>query len=82
MSSVSIRQRIAGDPHPCQLVQPDEVEEVMTQFAADFGTSQIKREVTFDTTSLTPDTVLDAFLKQVRPALTARDLVLVDSANS
>ncbi len=74
-----IRQRMADDPHPYQLVQSDEVEEVMTEFAAETGTSQIKRKVTFDTTSLTSNTILGAFLKQVRPALTVRDLVFVDS---
>ena len=74
-----IKNRMHSDPHPYQLVQPTEVDEIQDEFLYEFGQANIKRKMEFDTSDLTPKTILDAFLDAVRPVLTARDLVFVDS---
>jgi|TARA_B100001750_G_C15495222_1_gene593690 hypothetical protein len=77
-----IRQRMKDDPHPYQLVQPGEVEELQEEFLHEYNHSYFRRKLEFDTTGLTPETILETFLDRVRPVLTSRDLVFLDSVRT
>ena len=68
-----------SDPHPYQLVQPNEVDEIQDEFLYEFQQANIKRKMEFDTSKLTPETILEVFLNEVRPVLTGRDLTFVDA---
>ena len=77
-----IKQRMKSDPHPYQLVQPNEIDEIQDEFLYEFQQANIKRKMEFDTSNLTPETILNTFLTEVRPVLTGRDLTFVDALNS
>ena len=77
-----IKQRMKSDPHPYQLVQPNEIDEIQDEFLYEFQQANIKRKMEFDTSNLTPETILNTFLAEVRPVLTGRDLTFVDALNS
>ena len=76
-----IRRRMKEYPHPYQLVESNEIGDIMAEFASEYGNSYIRQKVDFDTTDLTPSTILDAFLEAVRPQLDARDLIFLDSVH-
>ena len=72
--SAVIKERMKSDPHPYQLVQPDEVDEIQDEFSYEFQVSNIESKIEFDTSNLMPETILDAFLNEVRPVLTPKEM--------
>jgi hypothetical protein len=72
-----IRARMKAAPHKFPIVPPGDVEEVQAEFEKEFAASTIKRKVHLDTTGFPADEILDRFLVAVRPALSARDLLLM-----
>ena len=63
-----------SNPHKYQLVQPYEVDEIQNEFSYEFQQSKIENKIEFDTSDLTPKTILDSFLNQVRPLLTPKEM--------
>lgn len=74
-----IRQRMAYDPHPYELVKSHEIEEIMEEFLYEYNNSYFRQKLEFDTTRLTPEGILEPFLEAVRPQVDARDLIFLDS---
>ena len=69
-----IKERMESNPHKYQLVQPYEVDEIQNEFSYEFQQSKIENKIEFDTSDLTPKTILDSFLNQVRPLLTPKEM--------
>ena len=65
-----------------QTTQTNEIDEIQDEFLYEFQQANIKRKMEFDTSNLTPETILNTFLTKVRPVLTGRDLTFVDALNS
>ena len=63
-----------SNPHKYQLVQPYEVDEIQNEFSYEFQQSKIENKIEFDTSNLTPETILDSFLDKVRPVLTPKEM--------
>ena len=72
-----IRTRMKAAPHRYPIVPPEDVDDVQAEFEQEFSASTIKRKVRLDTTGFPAGEVLDRFLVAVRPALSARDLLLM-----
>ena len=68
-----IKQRMKDDPHEYPIVPESDIEEVQAAFSEEFGKSFLKRKFQIDTSDLNADTLLDAFLEQSFPHLTAAD---------
>ena len=68
-----IRERMASNPHPHSLVPSEEVQDVLDHFADEFRLSWIGRKFVIDTSDLSPEQLLGAFLKQSVPHLNASD---------
>ncbi len=68
-----IRQRMQDTPHPHQLVPSQDVEVILEAFSEQVRRSWIRRKLTIDTTDLSPDDLLDRFLKLSIPHLEPAD---------
>ncbi len=68
-----IRLRMDAAPHPHQLVPSKDVEEVLDKFDAEVRSSWIQRRFSIDTSTLTPDSLVEAFLKGSVPFLNTED---------
>lgn len=71
-----IRRRMKEAPHDYPVVPEKDVEEVLAAFQSEYRQSWIKRKFEIDTTELTPDALLDTFLKASVPHLEERDLLI------
>ena len=58
-----IQRRMVENPHPHQLVQSSDVQEILDYFENEFRISWIKKKFSLDTSNLTPDGLLEAFFK-------------------
>jgi thymidylate kinase len=70
-----IRERMRSAPHRYPIVGAAEVEEISRQFEAEYRAAWIERKLTIDTSDLTPDGLLETFLRRVVPHLSERDLL-------
>jgi hypothetical protein len=68
-----IRKRMADAPHPHSLVPAGDVEIVLNQFREEVRASWIPRKFEIDTSDLSPDQLLQAFLGGSVPHLNATD---------
>ncbi len=68
-----IKQRMKDDPHDFPLVPESDIEEVQEAFQEEFRKSFFKQKFQIDTSDLNADTLLQAFLDQSFPYLTAAD---------
>ena len=68
-----IRSRMKADPHPHQLVPSDDVDEILDRYVEEVRLSWIKRKFAIDTSKLTPESLLQAFLDRSVGYLTAAD---------
>ena len=59
----TIQRRMIESPHPHQLVQSSDVQEILDCFENEFRMSWIKKKISLDTSNLTPDELLEAFFK-------------------
>ena len=68
-----IKQRMKDDPHDFPIVPESDIEEVQAAFQEEFRKSFFKQKFQIDTSDLNADTLLDSFLSQSFPYLTAAD---------
>ncbi|NKB65424.1 MAG: hypothetical protein GKR89_00040 [Candidatus Latescibacteria bacterium] len=68
-----IRARMAAAPHPHPLVSDADVPEILDRYAEEVRQSWIQRKFAIDTSELSPQRLLDAFLEQSVPYLNERD---------
>ena len=68
-----IRARMKSDPHPYQLVPPEDVEEIQSAFVEQYLRSWIRRRFTIDTSELTPESLLQTYLDRSVGYLNAAD---------
>lgn len=59
-----IRSRMNSAPHPHSLVPSGDVEQILDRFAEEVGQSWLKRKFAIDTSNLTPESLLEAFLER------------------
>ena len=59
-----IRSRMVSTPHPHPLVPSADVEEILDRFAEEIRLSWMKRKFAIDTSNLTPESLLEAFLER------------------
>ena len=71
-----VRSRMQSDPHTYQVVQPDDVVEVLSEFEREYRQSWIARKFELDTSDLGPENLLDVFLEASNPYLNERDLLI------
>ncbi|MDP6042320.1 MAG: hypothetical protein QGG64_27470 [Candidatus Latescibacteria bacterium] len=68
-----IRERMAANLHPHSLVPSEDVPEVLDHFADEFRQSWIGRKFAIDTSDLSPEKLLETFLKESVPHLNSSD---------
>jgi hypothetical protein len=71
-----IRKRMVEDPHAYPVVPDGDVEEILTAFQSEYRLSWIKRKFEIDTSELSAEALLEAFLKASVPHLNERDLLI------
>lgn len=71
-----IRARMAAAPHPHLLVPDEDVPRVLDGFREAVAASWIRRKVEIDTSELTPEQLLEAFLERSFPHLNERDMLV------
>jgi len=69
-----LRARRQAAPHQYELVPEGDLEDVQAAFEREFGACWLKRKVRLDTSALTPEEMVPAFLKTVKRYLTTHDL--------
>lgn len=73
-----LRARQEAAPHSYPLVGPEDLAEVQGAFEREVAASWLKRKIRLDTSELTPETVLPAFLAAVKRHLRERDLLRLE----
>ncbi|MGA1199623.1 MAG: hypothetical protein ACO36I_24270 [Candidatus Latescibacterota bacterium] len=68
-----IRKRMADAPHPHSLVPSEDVEVILAHFKDEVRLSWIQRKFDIDTSDLSPEQLLECFLKRSVPYLNASD---------
>ena len=68
-----IRERMASNPHPHSLLPSGDVPDVLAQFEDEVRQSWIRRKFAIDTSDLTPEELLETFLKRSVPYLNPSD---------
>jgi len=66
-------QRMDASPHPHQLVPSADLAQILEAFAVEVGKSWIRRKIVIDTSNLTPEGLVDVFLRRSIPHLDAED---------
>jgi hypothetical protein len=77
-----IRSRMSEAPHQYQLVPEGDVEEVQAAFEREFTACWLKRKIRLDTSDLSPDQVVPAFLSAAKRYLVERDLIRLQAHNA
>ncbi|MCZ6633334.1 MAG: hypothetical protein O7G87_08005 [bacterium] len=72
-SADAIKQRMKDDPHDFPVVPEEDIEEVQDAFREEFRKSFFKQRFQIDTTDMTADDLLQAFLDGSFPHLSAAD---------
>ena len=72
----TIEERMATAPREYPVVPKADIQTVLDEFQAQFGASWLKRKFRIDTSDLTPEGVLDAFMTASFPHLTERDMLI------
>jgi hypothetical protein len=71
-----IAERMARAPHAYPVVPGEDVQEILEAFQREYRETWIRRKIEIDTTELTPERLLDAFLKASEPHLNTRDMLI------
>jgi len=71
-----IADRMKQNPHAYQVVPESDIEEMQEAFNQEYRKSWIMRKLTIDTSELSADGLLEAFLKASIPHLDTRDLLI------
>ena len=62
-----------ASPHPHQLGPSADLAQILEAFAVEVGKSWIRRKIVIDTSDLTPEGLVDVFLRRSIPHLDAED---------
>jgi hypothetical protein len=77
-SPEAITKRMAADPHEYQVIKTEDISLLLEKFNEEYHASAIHAKIQIDTTELTPDQVLEEFLKQARTRyLESEDLLRI-----
>jgi hypothetical protein len=77
-SPEAITKRMAADPHEYQVIKTEDISLLLEKFNEEYQASAIHAKIQIDTTDLTPDQVLEEFLKQARTRyLESEDLLRI-----
>ncbi len=71
-----IQRRMAECPHEYSILPGNHVQDILGEFQTEFQTSWLKRKFQIDTSDLSPDELLQAFLEASVPHLNAKDLLV------
>ena len=66
-------KRMDASPHPHQLVPSADLAQILEAFAVEVGKSWIRRKIVIDTSELTSEGLVEAFLQKSIPHLDAED---------
>jgi len=64
-------------PHEFEVIKKQDIPLLLQKFEEEFRASAIHAKIRIDTTNLTPEQVLEEFLKQAKPYLTSGDLIRI-----
>ncbi|SVA58649.1 uncharacterized protein METZ01_LOCUS111503 [marine metagenome] len=70
-----VRTRMQSDPHTHQLVPSEDVTEILERFEEEVRHSWIKHKMKIDSSHLTPEKLVSAFLEASKPHLNTRDML-------
>ncbi|MEE2710161.1 MAG: hypothetical protein VYA69_11240 [Gemmatimonadota bacterium] len=70
-----VRRRMQSDPHTHQLVPSEDVTEILERFEEEVRHSWIKHKMKIDSSHLTPEKLVSAFLEASKPHLNTRDML-------
>jgi len=76
-SPEAIVKRMEEAPHEYQVIKKEDVPVLLGKFEEEFRASTIHAKIRVDTTSLTPEQVLEEFLTQARGYVTSEDLLRI-----
>jgi hypothetical protein len=77
-SPEAIAKRMAAEPHEYQVIRTEDIPLLLEKFNEEFRASAIHAKIQIDTTDLTPDQVLEEFLRQARARyLASEDLLRI-----
>jgi hypothetical protein len=77
-SPEAIAHRMAADPHEYPVIKAEDIPLLLEKFEEEFWASAIHAKIRIDTTRLTPDQVLEEFLRQARARyLASEDLLRI-----
>ena len=68
-----IQARMEADPHEFEIIQKKDIPVILEQFQQEYAASLLRRKIQIDTSDLSPDQLLQAFLQQSRAHLNTRD---------
>ncbi len=71
-----IEKRMEETPHDYPVVPKGDIQEILAQFQQEFRSSWIKRKFEIDTSDLSPDGLLQTFLKESVAHLDTRDFLI------
>ena len=71
-----IEKRMEEAPHDYPVVPKADIQEVLDEFQAEFRLSWLRRKFQLDTSDLTPEGLLDAFMEASFPHLNERDMLV------
>jgi hypothetical protein len=77
-SPEAIAKRMNADPHEYQVIKKEDISLLLEKFNEEFRASAIHAKIQIDTTDLTPEQVLEEFLRQARARyLASEDLLRI-----
>lgn len=71
-----IAKRMKDDPHKYQVVPESDIDEMQAAFDVEYRQTWIRRKLTIDTSDLTPEGLMETFMKASIPHLDTRDLLI------
>ena len=74
-----IAKRMKKDPHTYEVVPEADIDEMQAAFDLEYRQTWIRRKLTIDTSDMTPEGLLETFLKESIPHLDTRDLLIRQS---
>lgn len=70
-----IEARMASNPHDYPVIRKEDIPALLGQFRQEFGASWLKHKIEIDTSTLTPDQLLQTFLEKSIPHVNTRDML-------
>jgi hypothetical protein len=71
-----IQKRMETNPHKYTVIKKEDIPMLLDRFIREFRASWIKHKIEIDTSDLTPNHLLQAFLDQSLPHINARDMLM------